>query len=68
MILSQIASLYDPLGFVVPVILRAKILMRSMIARGNSDDRGIKWDDPLDTPMVNEWKCFFKRNCMNWKN
>ena len=42
MILSQIASLYDPLGFVVPVILRAKILMRSMIARGNSDDRGIK--------------------------
>ena len=53
MTLSQIASLYDPLGFVIPVILKAKVLMRSMITRGNSDIRGIKWDDPLDASMVN---------------
>ena len=60
MILSQIASLYDPLGFAVPVILKAKVLMRSMIAKGNPNERGIKWDDPLDASMVNEWKMFFK--------
>lgn len=63
MILSQIASLYDPLGFAVPVLLQGKVLMRSMIARGanNSKDGKIKWDEPLDASMVNEWKMFFKR-------
>ncbi|XP_068229430.1 uncharacterized protein [Palaemon carinicauda] len=60
MILSQIASLYDPLGLVIPVLLKAKILMRSMISKGNSNGGGIKWDDPLDDSMMNEWKAFFK--------
>lgn len=59
MILSQIASLYDPLGFVVPVILQAKILMRSMITGSPSGDKGIDWDEPLDAPMVTKWKQFF---------
>ncbi|XP_068229326.1 uncharacterized protein [Palaemon carinicauda] len=59
-ILSQIASLYDPLGLVIPVLLKAKILMRSMISKGNSNGGGIKWDDPLDDSMMNEWKAFFK--------
>ena len=59
MILSQIASLYDPLGFAVPVTLKGKILMRSMIAKENSNG-GIKWDDPLDSDVVKEWKIFFK--------
>ncbi|XP_068220711.1 uncharacterized protein [Palaemon carinicauda] len=59
-ILSQIASLYDPLGLVIPVLLKAKILMRSMISKRNSNGGGIKWDDPLDNSMMNEWKAFFK--------
>lgn len=59
MILSQIASFYDPLGFAVPVILQAKIMMRSMITRSHSGDKEIEWDDPLDTAMVNKWKQFF---------
>ena len=59
MILSQIASFYDPLGFAVPVILQAKILMRSMITRSHSGDKGSDWDDPLDISMVNKWKQFF---------
>ncbi|XP_037776637.1 uncharacterized protein LOC119573492 [Penaeus monodon] len=60
MILSQIASIYDPLGFAVPVLLKAKILMRLVISRSESKDGGIKWDDPLDISMVKEWKMFFK--------
>ncbi|KAK4304807.1 hypothetical protein Pmani_023242 [Petrolisthes manimaculis] len=63
MILSQIASLYDPLRLAVPVILQGKNLMRSMITKGaasGSNDGGIKWDDPLDTSVVHEWKTFFK--------
>ena len=47
MVLSQIASLYDPLGFAVPVLLQAKILMRSMITRSHTGDNEIDWDDPL---------------------
>ncbi|KAK4310069.1 hypothetical protein Pmani_018335 [Petrolisthes manimaculis] len=63
MILSQIASLYDPLRLAVPVILQGKNLMRSMITKGaasGSNDGGIKWDEPLDTSVVHEWKTFFK--------
>ncbi|XP_063603426.1 uncharacterized protein LOC134779294 [Penaeus indicus] len=60
MILSQIASIYDPLGFAVPVLLKAKILMRLLISKGESKDGGIKWDDPLDISTVREWKMFFK--------
>lgn len=59
MILSQVASLYDPLGLVGPVSLKAKLLMRDMICKENSDG-GVRWDDPLDITMVNEWKAFFK--------
>lgn len=59
MILSQIAPLDDPLGFAVPVILQAKILMKSMITRSALGDKGIDWDDPLDTSVVNKWKHFF---------
>ncbi|XP_037774994.1 uncharacterized protein LOC119572052 [Penaeus monodon] len=33
MILSQIASIYDPLGFAVPVLLKAKFLMRLVISK-----------------------------------
>ncbi|XP_063596234.1 uncharacterized protein LOC134773087 [Penaeus indicus] len=60
MILSQIASIYDPLGFAVPVLLKAKILMRLVISQGESKDGGIKWDDPLDISTVKESKMFFK--------
>ncbi|XP_047482843.1 uncharacterized protein LOC125034852 [Penaeus chinensis] len=60
MLLSQIASIYDPLGFAVPVLLKAKILMRLVISKGESKDGGIKWDDPLDISTVKECKMFFK--------
>lgn len=37
MILSQVTCLYDHLGLVVPVVLRAKILMSSMILKGDAN-------------------------------
>ncbi|XP_068245272.1 uncharacterized protein [Palaemon carinicauda] len=45
---------------VIPLLLKAKILMRSMISKRNSNSGGIKVDDPLDDSMMNEWKTFFK--------
>lgn len=48
MMLSQVASIFDPLGMVQPFILAAKLFMREMIV--NSKGRG--WDEPI----VQEYK------------
>ncbi len=33
MVLRQVASIYDPLGFLLPVTLKAKLLMRSLVMK-----------------------------------
>ncbi|XP_042883833.1 uncharacterized protein LOC122260556 [Penaeus japonicus] len=61
MVLSQIASIYDPLGLITPYVLKAKILMRDLITT-NEDAEGnktIKWDEPMSEAMQKEWKAFF---------
>lgn len=52
-ILSVIASLYDPVGFVAPFILTGKCILQELCRRG------IGWDDPLPedlSPRWEEWK------------
>ncbi|KAJ8388711.1 hypothetical protein AAFF_G00131200 [Aldrovandia affinis] len=52
-ILSVIASLYDPLGFVAPFTLSGKCILQELCRRG------IGWDDPLPedlSPRWEEWK------------
>ena len=51
-ILSAIASVFDPLGLVVPITLSGKILMRHIW--GLSPKVG--WDTVLDSDIINEWK------------
>jgi len=51
-ILSVVASLFDPLGFVSPVILGAKILLQDLCRRK------LSWDDaisPEDTELWKKW-------------
>ncbi|XP_033212187.1 uncharacterized protein LOC117169790 [Belonocnema kinseyi] len=48
-ILSQIAQLFDPLGLLGPVILRAKILMQSLW------DSKLDWDDPVPEEIHVAW-------------
>lgn len=48
-LLSQIASLYDPLGWLAPVILKAKMLMQSVWLLQ------IDWDDHLPSELIDEW-------------
>ena len=58
-ILSQVASLYDPLGFVAPVTLKAKLMMRNLVqeASRNTHDKG--WDEPVDQDIYQKcFKCF----------
>lgn len=48
-LLSQIASLYDPLGWLAPIILKAKMLMQSVWLMQ------IDWDDQVPSEVINEW-------------
>ncbi|XP_077393414.1 uncharacterized protein LOC144030741 [Festucalex cinctus] len=48
-ILSTVASLFDPLGFVAPVLLQAKIILQEMCRRGTG------WDDPLLKELQPKW-------------
>lgn len=61
MVLRQVASIYDPLGFLLPVTLKAKLLMRSLVMKEEGTDKSklIDWDEPLDEQNVREWHDFF---------
>ncbi|XP_008189037.1 uncharacterized protein LOC103311234 [Acyrthosiphon pisum] len=48
-ILAQIASLFDPLGLVWPIVIKAKILMQEIWRLK------IDWDKPVPAKMHDEW-------------
>nr|XP_054757838.1 uncharacterized protein LOC129263947 [Lytechinus pictus] len=48
-ILSTVASLYDPLGFVAPVVLKGKRILQEMCRSG------IGWDDPIPETLQPAW-------------
>ena len=48
-ILSNVASIFDPLGLVSPIILQGKANLQD-ICREKLD-----WDDPLNPPVLNQW-------------
>ena len=49
-ILSTINSLYDPIGFIAPVIIQGKIFLREVTSLG------YKWDDPLPEDFLPRWE------------
>ena len=54
-ILSQVNSIYDPLGLAGPYTVRAKILMRKLWTYETKLD----WDDPIPEEYGREWMTFF---------
>jgi len=48
-VLRSIASIYDPLGLLSPVIIQCKILMKQLW------QLKINWDDPLTTELKEHW-------------
>ncbi|XP_022836959.1 uncharacterized protein LOC111364343, partial [Spodoptera litura] len=48
-ILSEIAKLYDPLGWIAPVVVVAKIIMQKLWKTG------LEWDEPIDGVLLAEW-------------
>ena len=53
-ILSTVASLYDPLGFVAPVVLQGKKILQEMCRRG------LGWDDPVPEALRPSWDQWLK--------
>lgn len=48
-ILSDIAAIFDPLGLVGPLIIRAKIILQSLWRKK------INWDEPIPADVREEW-------------
>ncbi|KAK3082830.1 hypothetical protein FSP39_006584 [Pinctada imbricata] len=53
-VLSTINSVYDPLGFASPVVIRGKLLLRD----GMTSSEKLEWDDPLPNSLRNEWQAW----------
>ena len=49
-VLQDLSKIFDPLGFVAPVVVRAKILMQKLW------QCKIAWDEPLSEDHQTEWK------------
>ena len=49
-ILSTVSSVYDPLGFLAPVILTGRQILQNL-CRDKSD-----WDDPVPEPLRHSWE------------
>lgn len=53
-LLSVVASLYDPLGFIAPFTLSGKQILQELC------HKGIGWDDPVPEQLCSRWE--------EWKN
>lgn len=52
-VLSRLSQLYDPLGFISPIVVIAKILMQTIW------QRKLEWDEQLPSDIVNKWQIFY---------
>ena len=51
-ILSEIARLYDPIGWLAPVIVSAKIILQNLWLQG------VDWDEPVSKALTQTWLTF----------
>ena len=57
-VLSIVNSVYDPLGFAVPVMLEGRKILQQLVHMGErtkENNTPLAWDDPLPTAMINRW-------------
>ncbi|XP_026467582.1 uncharacterized protein LOC113371152 [Ctenocephalides felis] len=53
--LASIASIFDPLGFITPVVITSKLIMQQLW-RENKD-----WDEPVTENLLKSWQLFSKQ-------
>ncbi|XP_071950805.1 uncharacterized protein [Antedon mediterranea] len=49
-VLSEINSIYDPIGFASPVVIAGKMLLRDMTQEKTD------WDEPLPKQLLSQWR------------
>ena len=54
-VLSNVSKIFDPAGFLCPITLMSKLLLRE-----SWKDQALGWDDPLPQEQVTSWLTFFK--------
>lgn len=59
-ILSEIAKLYDPLGWLSPCVVKAKMVMQDIWKLAQSHD----WDTPVPDYIANEWQTVYTQLCL----
>ena len=55
-VLALVMSQYDPLGLLAPLLVRAKVLLRSLYGKGEE----LKWDTPLAKDQAEKWARLIK--------
>lgn len=58
MVLSQVSSIFDPLGLLTPFVLQSKLLLRALCSKDASKENS--WDEPINEKMRGEWMKLFK--------
>jgi len=53
-VLSTVSSIYDPLGFLAPFLLKGKLILQELCRRSET------WDDPLPDDLLTRW--------LKWQN
>ena len=57
-VLSIVNSVYNLLGFAVPVMLEGRKILQQLVHMGErtkENNTPLAWDDPLPTTMINQW-------------
>ena len=58
-VLSTVNSVYNPLGFAIPVVLKGTLLLQRLVAMGNKrSSNPLGWDDPLPDDLKQQWRCW----------
>lgn len=55
-LLSEVAKIFDPLGFIAPVTIREKRFIQLLWLQG------LGWDQEVPAPLVNEFRALLKMN------
>jgi len=56
-VLSTLNGIFDPLGFVAPVIIQGKLILRKLTSQS------VDWDEPLPVQNRHEWECWRNSLC-----
>ena len=56
-ILSRVSVMYDPLGLILPVVLKGRSIFQS------ATRRQLSWDDPVPDDLSNEWNSWQRSLC-----